>query len=461
MTKLDHTNLPDHLTKGGPGDEYLGDGKIDTSEWFKTPELDKQIQDQEIWFCAAPFQMIYTNVLGQFNPCSWAQEKYKGPNVNNISMIDYFKHDEELNKMRKEMTTPGSDLKTCEKVCKDCLFQERNYGRSRRQASLKIQTNDVDLWPGIRKAVDHFKKHNVGEIGKRIFEIQIKAFGNKCNFDCYMCMPHDSTQRGATLNHKATVKQNVFNDAALMRSDQIASINIDDDAMIKQIVKLAPYIYNLKLIGGEPLVMKNYYKLLQAIVDSGHSKDIILKYQTNMSVLTHGKYTFLDYVDKFELFEITVSLDGIGKANDYIRRRGDWEQIKENIKTLYKYPNVKLNVNGAISFLSVLRFHELIKWFDDNNHMFTQINWSNIRYPLKLRASVLPEKIKQDLIPKYKGFPDIQNLLKEETTVGYKDAIDYLLMVDKRYKGTKWEMNLFDVFPELKEYYVAPEDRLL
>ena len=276
-----------------------------------------------------------------------------------------------------------------------------------------------------------------------------------------MCMPHDSTQRGATLNHKATVKQNVFNDAALLRSDQIASINIDDDAMIKQIVKLAPYIYNLKLIGGEPLVMKNYYKLLQAIVDSGHSKDIILKYQTNMSVLTHGKYTFLDYVDKFELFEITVSLDGIGKANDYIRRRGDWEQIKENIKTLYKYPNVKLNVNGAISFLSVLRFHELIKWFDDNNHMFTQINWSNIRYPLKLRASVLPEKIKQDLIPKYKGFPDIQNLLKEETTVGYKDAIDYLLMVDKRYKGTKWEMNLFDVFPELKEYYVAPEDRLL
>ena len=128
---------------------------------------------------------------------------------------------------------------------------------------------------------------------------------------------------------------------------------------------------------------------------------------------------------------------------------------------MYKYPNVKLNVNGAISFLSVLRFHELITWFDDNNHMFTQINWSNIRYPLKLRASVLPEKIKQDLIPKYKGFPDIQNLLKEETTVGYKDAIDYLLMVDKRYKGTKWEMNLFDVFPELKEYYVAPEDRLL
>ena len=27
--------LPKHLTKGGPGDKYLGDGKVDTSQWFK------------------------------------------------------------------------------------------------------------------------------------------------------------------------------------------------------------------------------------------------------------------------------------------------------------------------------------------------------------------------------------------------------------------------------------------
>mgnify|MGYP001219611187 FL=1 len=49
--------LPEHLTKGGPGDQYLGGGKVDTSKWFgdnrmNLSGLDKRIKDQEIYFCA-------------------------------------------------------------------------------------------------------------------------------------------------------------------------------------------------------------------------------------------------------------------------------------------------------------------------------------------------------------------------------------------------------------------------
>jgi hypothetical protein len=82
------------------------------------------------------------------------------------------------------------------------------------------------------------------------------------------------------------------------------------------------------------------------------------------------------------------------------------------------------------------------------------INWSNIRAPAKLAANVLPDKLKQELIPKYEKWPDIQQVLREDNNgLDYKETINYLLTIDKRYKGTKWEYNLFDVFPELKEYY--------
>ena len=62
-----------------------------------------------------------------------------------------------------------------------------------------------------------------------------------------------------------------------------------------------------------------------------------LKFQTNMSVLGQGKYKITDYIRHFQLFEFTVSLDGIGKTDEYIRRRSNWEDIVKNIKAVKQY----------------------------------------------------------------------------------------------------------------------------
>ena len=78
-----------------------------------------------------------------------------------------------------------------------------------------------------------------------------------------------------------------------------------------------------------------------------------------------------------------------------------------------------------------------------------------IERPKSLRVHNLPRKLKDQLIPKYKDWPDIQAALRmdEEPDNDFQDTLNYMLKQDKAYKGTKWEMNLFDVFPELKEYY--------
>jgi hypothetical protein len=75
--------------------------------------------------------------------------------------------------------------------------------------------------------------------------------------------------------------------------------------------------------------------------------------------------------------------------------------------------------------------------------------------PKHFRPENLPEPLKKELIPKYKDWPDIVACLERpaEPDVDIQDIFDYLLKQDKHYKGTKWEMNLFDVFPELKPYY--------
>jgi len=452
-------DLPNHLTKGGPGDKFLGAGKVDTSKWFERVDiLENQIKDQEIWFCSAPFQQLYTNTKGEWGPCSWAQEDPKGPNIYNTSMEEWFVNNPRLNQLRNEMITPNSDLTVAKTWCQACMKQEATYGRSRRQSSLKIQTNDRGLWLPLRMAVERFKRRGKGSINNRIFEVQIKAFGNECNLDCYMCQPYDSSTRTKTMNDLKMSGQTVFDEHALKNGRELKSIKGETlESMIDQVVKIAPYIYNLKLIGGEPLVMKQFYQLLDRIVKTGEAKHIKVKYQTNMSVLNLEKIKITNFIPEFDLFEFTVSLDSMGKANNYIRRRSNWDDIVNNIKTVSEYPNVKINVNGTISFLSVLRFYELIDWYNNNVEMFgrdTQINWSQIRGPKKLCANVLPRELKEKLIPIYDGFPDIQNVLKESSgKLDYQDTLDYLIQIDNYYKGTKWEMNLFDVFPELQEFY--------
>ena len=473
MTK--DTKDKSHLTKGGPGDKYLGDGKVDTSQWFQAGcmkpwsngEFEQKIKDQKMFFCSAPFQMLYTNTRGRYAPCSWAElnNEHLAPKIQDVTFRDWFENNENLNKLRAEMLDENSDLKLTNEWCRTCRKQEKLYGRSRRQAALKIQTNDSLIWPELKKSVRRYQEDMKGHIKDRCFEVQLKIYGNKCNLDCFMCHPFDSTKRIETLQHKAMDNQTVFSQKIQKYARAGVSFNLDNDSLdeiSEQIVEIAPYIYAMKLIGGEPLVMKPYYKLLEKLVEKApvDCQKMLLKFQTNMQTMNMDKMKVTDFIPKFGLFEFTVSLDSVGIANNYIRRRSNWDEIVNNIKTVRKYPNVKININGAISFLSVLRFYELPEWYDKNIDIFetrergSMINWSNIRSPAKLCANVLPDKLKQELIPKYEKWPDIQQVLREDNYgYDYKETIKYLLQIDERYKGTKWEYNLFDVFPELKEYY--------
>ena len=470
---IKNTKDKSHLTKGGPGDKYLGDGKVDTSQWFSQRsmsqykgEFENQIKNQDMFFCSAPFQMLYTDTKGRYAPCSWAEldNEHLAPKIDDVSIKDWFENNKNLNNLRTEMLTPGSDLKLANEWCRTCIKQEKEYGRSRRQAALKIQTNDTLIWPELKKSVDRFKQTGTGHIKDRCFEVQIKVYGNKCNLDCFMCDPQDSSTRLETFRHKELDNQTIFSKRIQDFAKSKKSINVTDlESVSDQIVDIAPYIYAMKLIGGEPLVMKSYYKLLNKLIEKAPEdcKHMLLKFQTNMQALDLEKMQVTDYIDKFGLFEFTVSIDSVGIYNNYIRRRSNWDDIVKNIKTVRRYPNVKININGAISFLSVLRFYELPEWYDKHIQIFkswrdrpSMINWSNIRSPAKLAANVLPKKLKEELIPKYEKWPDIQQVLREDNNgLDYKETINYLLTIDKRYKGTKWEYNLFDVFPELKEYY--------
>ena len=82
---------------------------------------------------------------------------------------------------------------------------------------MKIQSNDTDLWPRIRNSAEEFRKDGRVALHERIFEVQVKVFGNQCNLDCYMCIPYDSSVRLQTMHSEELKDENVFSDYSKQR----------------------------------------------------------------------------------------------------------------------------------------------------------------------------------------------------------------------------------------------------
>tara|TARA_B100000768_G_scaffold130703_1_gene121354 strand:- start:1103 stop:2710 length:1608 start_codon:yes stop_codon:yes gene_type:complete len=505
--------LPKHMTKGGPGDKSTG-GNVNTDSWFVEPAkqfdslgnkkfsyipdiLDKgtiaqQAKDKEIFFCDIPFTQLYMEIDGNYQPCCFGKPDGKH-NILNTSMREWMVNSEALNGIRKEMVDPNEkEYKNVNKYCTRCVSDEKRYGKSRRTACMKIHTNDSEFWGKVNRSAKMFKASGLFDFDERIIEVQLKVYGSECNLDCYMCTHQNSTIRQKVAN------EGVWNDAVfgklseerldhfkwvtrdktniIKEPDVIldehgdyvipklkAQVKIENKkSMVDQTLDMAPYIRSIKIIGGEPLIMKKHYELLDKLIESGHAKHIYLKYQTNLTETKGGKHNIFDYIPKFKRVSMVASVDGIGQTIEYMRRRCDWEKIKDNLKLCAKYPNVDADFNGLVSFLSVMRFYEVIDWcMTEGKDLIDQVNWAMLESPPLLRANNLPQKIKDDLIPKYEGWPDIQEALRmpAEEGLDIQEVFDYLLDADKYYEGTKWEKHLFKVFPELEEYYIPKHQR--
>lgn len=406
------------------------------------------------FFCVSPWNMVYAHDNGKYSPCNFA-EPDNDMGVDNTSITDWMQSDK-MNQLRSEMIDPNSNHELVNKVCHKCKFDEKRYGSSRRLKTTKYAQDRSEIWDPILNSV---KMSEVAgyDFDERILEIQLRVFGSKCNLDCYMCHHFSSTTR-----QKMAYEKGVWNDTVWKsiedskKESAIANLDkVDDNVVINQIIELAPYIKTLKIIGGEPLVMKQYYTVLDRLVQSGESKHIDIKYQTNLTKLKNGKHNFLEYIPHFKLVTITASVDAIGKYNDYIRRRSSFEEIERNIELCKKYDNVAININSTLSVPGILRFHEMLDY--ENPHVEGYSHWL-IKEPGQLRINNLPKPLKDKIIPYYKNNPKYSDIVKAlelppDPGANFNEVCDYLMKGDEAYRGTKWEMELFELFPELEEYY--------
>jgi len=405
--------------------------------------FEQQLKDKKLWFCPLPFTHIFSSLSGRYAPCYDALG-HTGHNMEDTTIREWYTSDYQ-NTLRKEMLKEDYNGKFFKHHCTGCWKQESKYGRSDRQKYVEqilAGTFDSKV-PELLRAVQKFQDDGKLDLDERILDIKMKMFGNACNLDCYMCTPRSANTRTLSLKKIGKVYDP---DLDPKDGERMNTLKHDDERYLDDVASVAKYTRSIKLIGGEPLVMKNHYKLLDKLVQTGYSKGINLIYKTNLSVFDMEGYNFRDYFDHFKEFIMKVSIDSYGKYNDYIRKKSDWPDLINNIRVMKSRKNSRVNVHSVISFLSVLQNYRLIDYLKEKEIPHT---FYIIEYPKILQVKNLPKEIKEELIPKYKDFPNIVRALEKEQDVeAFVKTIEYCQALDKQHGH-----NLFELHPELKLYY--------
>ena len=380
-----------------------------------------------MWFCALPFSHIFTTTANEFAPCCVAKTtKY---NLHNDTIVDYFLSDE-MNDVRKEMLS--GNLDKTKYYCDKCIKMENNGQESYR----KIWTEELyntfteEQKQDFNESLKFDSKFT--PVGRQL-TFKLSMFGNYCNLSCYTCLPINSSRRTSDLKKIGWLDE--------FGPYQIKNIPIEN--ILEQIKPLLPYTHGFIMIGGEPLLIKSHYDLLDMLIESGHSKEIYLNYTTNLTLLKKDKTNFLDYVDKFKRIQINVSIDGLKERNEYIRYGSNWDTLINNYNAIHNM--VDRRIYYTVSTLSIFECEKAYEYFNQEIADFILVD-----SPDFLSVRHLPDKIKQNFVDKlsdscYNNI--IKELKKDRVEQQWLKAINYIKKLDEtrpvKAKG---------IFTELKDY---------
>jgi sulfatase maturation enzyme AslB (radical SAM superfamily) len=237
----------------------------------------------------------------------------------------------------------------------------------------------------------------------------------------------------------------------------------DEDSMIQQMEPHIPYLEQVYFAGGEPLIMKEHYYLLDRLLELDNT-NVRLIYNTNFSEMRYKDKHVYDYWKKFETVNVGASLDAMGPRAELMRKGTDWLQTVSNrIEMKKAVPHVDFYVSATVSAMNVLHVLEFHRsWAEQGLIEAKDFNINICQSPEWYRIDIFPEWFKQEvIIPAYQKhieWLDPQDKLRR-ATVGFQSILNFLTANDN---STKWpdfvreidkldilrNENFWDTFPE-------------
>jgi sulfatase maturation enzyme AslB (radical SAM superfamily) len=134
-------------------------------------------------------------------------------------------------------------------------------------------------------------------------------------------------------------------------------VNTVSESDWDEILTLAENLKYLTLTGGEPMLIKHYYQLLDHLIAKG-------KEGIDLRVYTNGSVYNPIFVEKLLKFKTTLnlSIDGVGRTAELQRKGTDWNTVKANVDKFLQLPvNIKFHI--TLTNISIIDVHSLAEYF--------------------------------------------------------------------------------------------------
>jgi sulfatase maturation enzyme AslB (radical SAM superfamily) len=207
---------------------------------------------------------------------------------------------------------------------------------------------------------------------------------NVCNYGCRMC---NSAASSFIQMEQIGDKSGVF------------IIEQDDDNYKKLKTLVNDHIDSIKTLvfaGGEPMLMKDHWYMLEEIDSRNLYDKVGIFYNINCSTLKYGKKHAFDYWPKFKEIEVACSIDSYGEKAEYIRYGTKWDTVLQNLKDIHSVLGVT-RMSCVVTSYSLLYFREFIEYLDANLKDII-LNVKLCHGPDWCSPIMLPRSVKQQAI---------------------------------------------------------------
>ena len=263
-------------------------------------------------YCTAPFNALTIREDGQVRTCCVGDTSLG--NLNQQS-IDDIVNGPVLKEIQQQMLSNKSDLLNC----KQCIDDQKHSG----VAPLQNHYNQF---------YTEYKN-----IALRFLDIR---WNNACNLGCMYCSP---------------VFSSVWQDRLEIKRSSVVK-NYQDE-LLTWVLSKSHGLQEIMLVGGEPLLMKQNYQLLNHLSD-----------QCRVSIITNLSYDLpnLPCITKLlsrpkENTLWNISMENTGAQLEYVRNGSSWAQLKDNLKYLNQHWPGLVSVNFVYSMFGAFDILETLQ----------------------------------------------------------------------------------------------------